>query len=337
MSEARGLAFAPVHAIAGAGSTADAVPSVAHRSLVGGEFDATARPGGVLLLDHAEFGRKVDQRDFAFDHRLCDDALFDLDRLRRLAGDILQQRPRDLYFDAGSIGPSQRWTDMGPGGLTVFDAFDRIGTADAWIILRRAHLDPNYAGLLESCMADILRAGGPEMARQMVSQEALIIITSPRRVTAFHIDRECGFLLQVRGNKAISLFNREDREVLPEEEIELFWTRDNNAPRYRPQLQDRATVYRLQPGCGVHIPVNAPHWIQNGDNISVSVNINFAWPEARRGHLYRANYQLRQFGLTPTPPFQSPLRDRLKMSFGAATFAARNAYRESRSLLRGKR
>ena len=136
------------------------------------------------------------------------------------------------------------------------------------------------------------------------------------RVTAFHMDRECGFLLQVRGSKEINLFNQGDREVVPESEVEAFWTKDNNAPVYRPHLQDRATIYRLAPGNGVHIPINAPHWIRNGDNVSVSVNINFIAPETERGNIYRANYLLRQLGLNPTPPFRSPLLDRIKSPIG---------------------
>src|SRR5438270_332982 len=84
---------------------------------------------------------------------------------------------------------------------------------------------------------------------------SIIFITSPLRVSSYHIDRECNFLLQIRGAKTIHVFDQNDREVLSEQELESFWTVDNNAAVYKPQLQNRANSYLLQPGCGVHIPV----------------------------------------------------------------------------------
>jgi hypothetical protein len=76
---------------------------------------------------------------------------------------------------------------------------------------------------------------------------------------------------------------------------------------------------RLVPGNGVHIPVNAPHWVQNDNNISVSVSINYHSWDSEYAHLYCANYFLRRkLGLTPTPPAKSALRDFLKRPVGAA-------------------
>ena len=38
--------------------------------------------------------------------------------------------------------------------------------------------------------------------------DALIFVTSPNRITPYHIDRECNFLMQVSGSKTISIHNR---------------------------------------------------------------------------------------------------------------------------------
>jgi hypothetical protein len=311
-------------------------PSNAH-SVFSPVISADLPDRQVLLFNEQEFRTKLDRAHFALGHRLSGSSLFDLPRLLDLARTTAETRPDDLYYDAGTIEPGQRWHDIPACGFSVTDAIDRIEHADAWIILRRAHLDPEYAPLLDACMADILNAGGPALARRMKEREALIIITSPKRVTAFHMDRECGFLLQVRGSKEINLFNQGDRDVVPESEVETFWTKDNNAPVYRPHLQDRATVYQLAPGGGVHIPINAPHWIQNGDNVSISVNINFICPETERGNIYRANYLLRRLGLNPTPPFRSPLLDRIKNPLGGFSMLTRDAYRTARSAWRDRK
>jgi hypothetical protein len=152
-----------------------------------------------------------------------------------------------------------------------------------------------------------------------------IFITSPNRLSTYHIDSECNFLLQIRGRKEISVFDRYDREVLPEEEIERSWAADTNAAIYKPELQSHADVVTLAPGIGVHIPVNAPHWVQNGSDISVSVAILYHWWNSAYANVYAANYLLRKkFHMTPTPPFRSPLLDAIKQPVGAAFLWARN-------------
>ena len=110
----------------------------------------------------------------------------------------------------------------------------------------------------------------------------------------------------------ISVFNKNNSDVLPEKEIERFWTVDNNAAVYKERYQNRATVYSLGPGKGIHVPVNAPHWVQNKNNISVTLSVNFQFHEDHVAHVYRANYILRKLGINPMPPGHSRVRDRLK-------------------------
>jgi hypothetical protein len=110
-------------------------------------------------------------------------------------------------------------------------------------------------------MAGLLEVSGRELERNMHRKEVIIFITSPNRLTTYHIDGECNFLLQVEGSKEISIFRADDREVPPEEEIEQFWTIDRNVARYKPHLQNHADRVTLEPGTGVHNPINAPHWV----------------------------------------------------------------------------
>jgi hypothetical protein len=71
-------------------------------------------------------------------------------------------------------------------------------------------------------------------------------------------------------------------------------------------------IYHMRPGSGVHSPVNTPHWLQNGNNVSVSLSINFQFHEYAWENLFKANYYLRRAGLTPASPGRSPLADRIK-------------------------
>jgi len=58
--------------------------------------------------------------------------------------------------------------------------------------------------------------------------------------------------------------------------------------------------------------VNCPHWIENDDNVSVSLSVNFQFKDPLAANPYRANFLLRKLGLKPTPPGVSPKLDALK-------------------------
>jgi hypothetical protein len=139
------------------------------------------------------------------------------------------------------------------------------------------------------------------------------------------MDGECNFLLQVQGSKKVRVFSKHDRSVLTEEEIERFYTTDIFAANYKDTCVDeKANVVELTPGKAVHIPVNAPHWVQNGTGVSVSISVNYELPDWMRADLYRCNSLIRRLGMTPTPPGHSAFRDAMK----------RNIYGQIRRLRR---
>ena len=279
-----------------------------------------------LGADRALFEREFDRHCFPFTHRLSDHPLFKPERLFRLARQLALGDPNDVYIDAGDIQVCQRW-DQTPGrDLPVEEVMPRLDTAHAWILLRSAQKDPEYAKILDACIDEIIAMSRRDLDNVMKERNALIFLTSPNRVTPYHIDRECSWLYQIQGRKTISVFDRSDREVLPEADIERFWAVDNNAAIYKPEYQNRATVFELLPGQGVHIPVGAPHWVQNGPEVSVSLNINFHYRDAIAADIYRANYWLRRIGLTPTPPHHSAFRDLVKRTFFPLARKARKAW-----------
>jgi Cupin-like domain len=268
--------------------------------------------GSKLIERTDEFRTKFDKYSFAFRHKLAGHPVFELSRLMELAEETQNTRPADLYYDAGAIDVNQRWDRTPRPEFSARDAIQRIEHCGAWIVLKRADKNKEYAAVLRECMAELQEFTGLNLERVMKLQEVILFVTSPKRLTTYHIDRECSLLLQIQGDKRISIFDRNDREVLSEEEIERFWSVDHNAPRYKPELQHHATVYELSPGNGVHIPVNCPHWVQNGDNISVSLNVNFQYRDTMRANLYRLNFLLRRMGIQPTPPGVSRGKDKFK-------------------------
>ena len=259
-----------------------------------------------------EVRQKLNQQWFTVTHQLASHPLFTLPRLIELARTTAEKRPQFMHFDVGAKSVGQRWDETPSGQWPVDETIRRIENAGAWIVIRRANLDADYGELLNDCMQELLSNADPELERQIKLREVIVFITSPNRLSTYHIDRECNFLLQISGEKMIYVFDRNDREILPETEIERFWTVDHNAAVYKPQYQDRAYPFLLKPGNGIHIPINCPHWLQNGDNISISLSVNFQFRESVVGNLYRANHFLRRMGVTPSSPGASPARDAIK-------------------------
>jgi hypothetical protein len=92
---------------------------------------------------------------------------------------------------------------------------------------------------------------------------------------------------------------------------------------YRPERQKDASAYDLRAGYGLHVPPNAPHWVQNGNNVSVALSVNYELRSVGRlTDLHRFNRKLRGIGLDPVPPGRSQWRDEVKLA----------AYRAARSL-----
>jgi cupin-like protein len=275
----------------------------------------------------SEATENFNRHSFEVLHRLSSHPLLQLPKLLELAERTVTSRPQDLYFDMGNVRTGQRWDEIQEAKFSAVEAMKQLESSDAWFLFRHAQNDPQYKELFERGLREIKEIAGQEVDGLIRQQDILIFVASPNRVTPYHIDRECNFLLQISGTKTLHVFDREDQDVLPNEEIERFWAVDNNAPVYRPQYQDRAIPYRMKPGTGVHIPVNFPHWVQNDNNISVSLSVNFQFLDSVRANLYRTNYYLRKMGVTPSEPGLHSGRDAAKTFAMTCALAARRIVR----------
>lgn len=268
-------------------------------------------PERIYSTDPVKFREMYDKRPFMLDHSLSDHPAFTMERLHELLERSLPIKDK-VYWNAGKKDPGQKWKDRPGRDFSIEEAFRRIRECDAWIIIFGADRDPEIHSMLQQGLREVEELSGIPLDVEMKNSQSIVFITSPHRVTEYHIDRECSLLLQIHGKKTIHIFDQNDRDVLTEQELEQFWTNDNNAATYKPHLQSRASSFLLEPGKAVHIPVNAPHWLENGDDISVSINQNFQYHNHRLANIYRANYYMRKMGLSPVPPGRSRLQDYIK-------------------------
>jgi ribosomal protein L16 Arg81 hydroxylase len=264
-----------------------------------------------LQIDPATFRANFCDRPFQIRHKLAQHELFSLPRLIELA----QRLPADrVEYNAGNIPISQDPAKTPQNGLSMAETIRRIEECQSWLALKNVEQDPAYQTLLNACL-DEIAPFSEAVVPGMFKREAYIFITSPGSVTPYHVDNEYNFLLQMRGQKQISLFDRMDRSIISEVELETFYTGGHRNQVFKDEYQAKAQVFQLQPGDGLHFPITAPHWVKNGPEVSVSFSITFRTPASEQREMtFRVNAALRKRGLTPTPVGQMAWKDNLKSS-----------------------
>ena len=295
---------------------------------------ANAATVRTIECDPQTFSQNFNRLPFEITHTLAGNPLFDVDRLVELAQRVEARRSPhrpwgDIFANIGQVSPGLKAVDSHRPATPASELLKKIEGSQAWVTLEHVEREDGYREVLQQCICDLIELSGKQVMKMVKWFDAILFITSPHRVTHYHVDRECAWLVQLHGDKEIHLFDKRDKEVLPDEELERFWNVDHNAGTYKPQLEDRALVFHMRPGTGVHIPVNCPHWLKNGHEVSVSMNVNFQFRDEVWGNIYKANYYLRRFGLRPPSPGLHPMRDRLKSR-------AFSAFRQLNHLRKGK-
>jgi hypothetical protein len=262
------------------------------------------------------FAANFDHRPFQFRHGLDQLELFQMPALLKLAERCMQKRQFKSHYETGEPVVNGFFGNK-PTEVTLVQALERIGEDKNWIILKRIHEEPEYRAALEVFISELSELSGIDLRRKYHDPILTIFITSPNRITPYHLDGEANFLAQVQGKKSVFLYNAHDPHILTTEEKEKYWTGKLLAPRWHEELADGQWRYDVAPGLGVFNPATFPHWVKNADNVSVSVSINFKRVRNDSIGAYRTNYYARKMGLHPSEPGQSPAIDRMKsLTFG---------------------
>jgi len=257
------------------------------------------------------FAQHFDHQPFLFRHALNTLELFQMPALLKLAQKCMDKRQQKSHFETGKPVVDGMFGNK-PADLTLVEALERIGEGSNWIILKRIHEEPEYREALESFTTELSELTGVDLRRKYYDPILTIFITSPNRITPYHLDSEANFLAQVQGSKTVYIYNANDPYILTPEEKEQYWTGHLLAPRWHEELSNGQWHFDVTPGTGAFNPATFPHWVKNDNNVSVSVSVNFKRVRNDSVGAYRANYFTRKLGLHPTEPGRSPGVDRIK-------------------------
>src|SRR3546814_239358 len=135
-------------------------------------------------------------------HTLHGHSLFTREALARLA----ERLPIDrVEYNRGDL-PLGVWPEDTPeNGLSISETIKDIDSNGSWMVLKNVERDRDYAALLHQSLGEIL----PAVKKQtgpMLHMEAFIFLSSPGSITPFHMDPEHNILLQIEGEKTMTVF-----------------------------------------------------------------------------------------------------------------------------------
>lgn len=283
---------------------------------------ATPSSNNCLDLDDDLFTAYFDRYPFKIEHALATHPLLQLPRLVTLAQ---QLRNPILYFKAnheinqvdpasGATANKRTFVDrkLARPEMSAVETIAQIENCQAWMQLRDVGSVPEYAALLAQIVEEF-RLPSERVAPGLSAPRADIFVSSPGATTPFHLDEEHNFLLQIRGAKKLSIADGFNPAVLDRGSLRAYFRGDGELAPYSERLEKHSTHIDLQTGEGVHIPPCFPHWVQNGNDVSISLGILwFSDVTARRRHLYRVNGWLESVGLNPAAPGDRPFSDAIK-------------------------
>jgi hypothetical protein len=277
----------------------------------------------VIDIDAQRFAASYDRTPLRVAHDLQDEQLLDVQALVELA----ERHPEELVeHNLGAVPVTAPGGEVPRLGRTGAQVLAEIAENGSWLVLKNVERDPRYRALLDRLLDEVdpLVPGGEDTR---LLREAFVFVSAPGSVTPAHVDPEHNFLLQVRGGKIMHVGAFGDDEVRARE-LERF---HSGSHRNIEQVPADLEAVGLQPGQGIYVPPDAPHWVQNGDEVSISLSITWRTPTtSRRGRLWAANHRMRQRGRSPQLPGASRLEDARKLA-GARAVQVRERVLAGRS------
>ncbi len=276
-------------------------------------------------------------RPFALKHKLAGHPLFSLEKLVDLAA----RMPSDgMEYNSGKVGIDQKPETTPLVDLPPTEVVRRIQEANAWMVLKRVERMPEYRALLEEVLDGVARDMGHRDAADagFTNLEGYVFVSSPNATTPFHSDPEDNFFAQIHGDKFFHVIDNQDGSVVPDEAFEISPSMHRNLP-YRPEFEEKATVFSMKAGDGCFVPYLWPHWVRTGESYSISMAMTWKSPAVRRSNkVLFMNATLRKWGFPQKPPGRSPLADAVKAAAYTALRAPLEPLRRSerlRNLIRG--
>jgi hypothetical protein len=242
-------------------------------------------------------------------HRLGDHRLFSTEALTALAR---RMDAADILSNMADLPVEVRPEGVHEISANAEAVIASIRDKCSWMVFRHVQKDPEYGALLEDIVAELMPAVAP-LSGTMLAMKGFIFISSPGAVTPFHFDPEYNILMQLSGEKVMTVFPAYDDRLVSEEAHERVHTHGHVNVPWRDEMAAHGRAIPLAPGDALFVPFKAPHWVKNGPEVSISLSITWQseWSYAE-ADARMMNVTLRRWGGQPRALKPYPSRNLVK-------------------------
>lgn len=191
--------------------------------------------------------------------------------------DLLDNYPRE-YFNLYTMSVNEETGERlfrygSAGDLSGAEILAAVKSGLLWINLREANthieeyaaLSDEMFGSLEHCVPGL----------KTFKRDAGVLISSPKARVFYHLDIPLVTLWQISGEKTFYVYPT-GTPFATNEALEGIVLRESEEEiHYDPAFDQAATKVLLKPGMVANWPQTAPHRIDNGDMVNVSLSVEF--------------------------------------------------------------
>jgi CelD/BcsL family acetyltransferase involved in cellulose biosynthesis len=184
--------------------------------------------------------------------------------------------------------------------LSGAEILKAVETGQIWLNLRKVNdVLPEYETIAKDIFGQLDAASGEGTLKRDVG----VLISSPNIHVHYHLDVPMVCLVQIRGEKTLHLYPPHP-PFAPDNQIEAVALKEREEDiEFLDAFDASATKIVMQPGLAVTWPQNAPHRVQNGNMMNVSLSCEFMTAPAliRANAIYTNGVIRRRLGHTPAP------------------------------------
>jgi hypothetical protein len=250
-------------------------------------FDWTADKARGFTRETLGFQHGLHERPMFTDEGLAEA----LDRYPRHALGVFTMGQDPVAWDT--------WRRGVAGDLSGAQLLEAAKAGRIWLNLREANRHiPAYAALCDEIFAD--KAAHAPGVRTFKRDVGLLISSADAQVF-YHLDVAMVSLWQIRGEKRVWVYPVAEPFVSAETLESIVLRESAEQFGYRPEWDAAAEVVDLTPGRMVTWGQNAPHRIENGSMLNVSLSVEFMTPAAllRANEIYANGVLRRRLGARP--------------------------------------
>jgi hypothetical protein len=214
---------------------------------------------------------------------------------------LIDSQPRtQLRVFMSGTDPTQRHRDHQPvdtTGASGKDIVEAVKRGKLWVNLQRIDLvDDRFRKLGNQLYCEIERQCAH--FRPVWINRAFLFISSPGAMVYLHADSQANMLWHMRGVKRMFIYPAYDDRIVTQSRIEEICSGGEDDLEYRHEFEPLASAFDARPGDLISWPPRAPHRVENGGDLNVSLStFHETVEDYEKVLMHQAEYFLR--GLSP--------------------------------------